>query len=75
MNGVQPVILKIQIYNPTTINPLQCQSLDGIKEQKRLAGPPDACQTDDFAGAGGDNQFPWFAGRQYPLDELTDNVF
>jgi len=54
---------------------LQCQPLDGIKEQERLAGPSDAGQTDNFAGAGGDNQFPWFAGRQHPFDELTDDVF
>jgi hypothetical protein len=26
-------------------------------------------------GAGGDNHFPWFADRQHPLDELTDDVF
>ncbi|MEK7296786.1 MAG: hypothetical protein AAB069_02680 [Planctomycetota bacterium] len=75
LDGMQPVILEIQIHNPPTLHPLSRQPPDGVEEQKCFAGPSNASQTNNFTCAGRENQFPWLAGRQYPFNELTDNVF
>jgi hypothetical protein len=75
LDGLEPIILEIEVYNPATVHALRQQTADGVEKQEGLAATAHTAKANHFAGIGGQRQFARPTFRQRPVDELVQDIF